>query len=569
MRDNLALFGPSIDAGAVPMRASMAANTPNANIRYRQIKPDTKDGFVGESKWLADNGYMDDMNSLTGDQWKAMHEYQKSSSAMNEYLRGLLPPNITEADLDELMLKRMPVMDEVFKNKKIRHNLIGYRGIDGDTYTKLRNNIGSVMDDKGFMSVSLDPNEALEFSNLLYPGMKKGGILEIRMPEGSSGIYLGGSPYGNAKREAEMLLKRNTRFAVKGLGKVEIDGEIYEKLMIDILPDKTVIMKASITPKQAAYLERIRLQKIETLTKKIDDKMAHVAKMKAGHSKNEMMAKVERMRNERNALIKGGAAPEAIAKVAKETAEEVAKFVPAKTIEEAKAFARKEFGIKAPNKLKVTNLESLNAINEEWYLLKQEGYAFNYQYYTDAVGVALDKTSRAYASSSDTLIYLNERWFNDTVSLKSHLRKDVKVGFHPAGTSHAKSVVVHEYSHSLSIRDLAQDTAIKREFEAVYYDYLKETGELRRKYKVAKDRGLTNSVMFDDGKEIGPVGRSKRRSEFLREKAKIFVSEYAEADIDEFVAECFAMYRHSTKKSPFAIKVGRLIDKYYKKGGPK
>ena len=44
-----------------------------------------------------------------------------------------------------------------------------------------------------------------------------------------------------------------------------------------------------------------------------------------------------------------------------------------------------------------------------------------------------------------------------------------------------------------------------------------------------------------------------------------FISSYSVTNIDEFMAESFAMYKLNSLPSQYALRVGKIIDKYFKK----
>ena len=46
---------------------------------------------------------------------------------------------------------------------------------------------------------------------------------------------------------------------------------------------------------------------------------------------------------------------------------------------------------------------------------------------------------------------------------------------------------------------------------------------------------------------------------------KIYISQYAQTNINEFMAESFMQYKLNSNPSPYAVKVGKLIDKNFKK----
>jgi len=46
---------------------------------------------------------------------------------------------------------------------------------------------------------------------------------------------------------------------------------------------------------------------------------------------------------------------------------------------------------------------------------------------------------------------------------------------------------------------------------------------------------------------------------------KMYISQYAQTNINEFMAESFMQYKLNSNPSPYAVRVGKLIDKYFKK----
>jgi hypothetical protein len=47
--------------------------------------------------------------------------------------------------------------------------------------------------------------------------------------------------------------------------------------------------------------------------------------------------------------------------------------------------------------------------------------------------------------------------------------------------------------------------------------------------------------------------------------ANVFLGKYASANKNEFLAEAFTEYKLSSNPSKYALEVGRLIDRYFKK----
>ena len=45
----------------------------------------------------------------------------------------------------------------------------------------------------------------------------------------------------------------------------------------------------------------------------------------------------------------------------------------------------------------------------------------------------------------------------------------------------------------------------------------------------------------------------------------VYLGDYADANINEFMAEGFAEYKLSSNPTKYAVEIGKLIDKYFKK----
>lgn len=97
------------------------------------------------------------------------------------------------------------------------------------------------------------------------------------------------------------------------------------------------------------------------------------------------------------------------------------------------------------------------------------------------------------------------------------------------------ATVVHEYGHFMSISQHSRK-------EAAYWN---EAKLLREEYS----------------KELARLQR-ENDLEGLRD---VYLGKYASTNLDEFIAEGFTEYKLATDASPFAVKIGKLIDKYFKK----
>jgi hypothetical protein len=103
-------------------------------------------------------------------------------------------------------------------------------------------------------------------------------------------------------------------------------------------------------------------------------------------------------------------------------------------------------------------------------------------------------------------------------NLNARILNDVKTSYHPAGCDSLKSFADHELGHQL--------------------DNLLKISE--QKEVIALFEQLTNDNLI-----------------------KSEVSEYAETDIGEFIAECWAEYKNNPTPRGISERIGRIIDDAY------
>lgn len=138
---------------------------------------------------------------------------------------------------------------------------------------------------------------------------------------------------------------------------------------------------------------------------------------------------------------------------------------------------------------------------------------------------------------------------NKYSEIRNKVSSDVASGWHPRGGNTWESIVTHEYAHMLtgevtrsmrtnmntarsiytatSGRFAASKMAMAHELQAVYVDYTRQL-----------------------------------REGVLSQASKHFVSRYATTNLEEFISESFSMYIHCEDPSDFALRVGKIIDKY-------
>lgn len=105
-------------------------------------------------------------------------------------------------------------------------------------------------------------------------------------------------------------------------------------------------------------------------------------------------------------------------------------------------------------------------------------------------------------------------------------------------------ITYHEFAHAFSQSSEGMDDAFWKEIKGIRTKYRKALKEIEK------------SELVDH--TIDAI-----QAEAMRKQ--IFISSYANKDIDEFLAEAFAQARLSASPSPFATEVLSVVDKYFKK----
>ena len=103
------------------------------------------------------------------------------------------------------------------------------------------------------------------------------------------------------------------------------------------------------------------------------------------------------------------------------------------------------------------------------------------------------------------------------------------------------ATTVHEYGHLISLRHQLKQFNPPNEI----VNYYKDLKKINRLYK----------------KEL----KDFDQNEDFYNRNQISLGDYASTNIDEFMAEAFTEYRLSSNPSKYAVLVGKLIDKYFKK----
>ncbi len=202
---------------------------------------------------------------------------------------------------------------------------------------------------------------------------------------------------------------------------------------------------------------------------------------------------------------------------------------------------RNKFGLKVPDFFdEFTDRKALDKTISQLEALKNT-YQWNYRI------IYREERDRVFASSTTTGLGLNKKYFNNHDTFVKVYNRGVKDRFHfPVREGEeVNSVVSHEYAHSLTLTSILTKD-----------DFYKKLRSIKTRYS-----RLINGLKHK--RYRGEISEEQYKSELERN----YISEYAETNIDEFVAESFAMYLHGSNPSPFALEVGKLMDEYFKKKG--
>ena len=156
--------------------------------------------------------------------------YTSQSTTINRMLRG-------NSDEDDLKSKDDTVsvikeLDKMMSVSRAKEPMVVYRGIHGLSSQKFYEDFaeGAEMQDKGFMSTSIDPNRAKIFAGSGY------GLVKILVPKGASAMSMrykeDGTDFSAFPNENEILLPRNTKYRVVGFEKGKGALSKYKKIPI-------------------------------------------------------------------------------------------------------------------------------------------------------------------------------------------------------------------------------------------------------------------------------------------------------------------------------------------------
>ncbi len=168
-------------------------------------------------------------------------------------------------------------------------------------------------------------------------------------------------------------------------------------------------------------------------------------------------------------------------------------------------------------------------------------------------------------------ITLNRAVVKDYDSFMERMDKAVKRNQFPKmpNDNYDKYVITHEFAHTLFDFDSSLKNIVGADTSAIK-KARKEIREIQKKYKeeVLSLENRLNSLFSEniDQDDLDTVFKQMDLIEKVQKDIeKIKISNYAEMDIEEFMAEAFADAKLGSNPSKYSIQVSEVIDKYFKK----
>lgn len=157
----------------------------------------------------------------------------------------------------------------------------------------------------------------------------------------------------------------------------------------------------------------------------------------------------------------------------------------------------------------------------------------------------------AHANTSSGMVNVNPQFFGNSKRLEKQFASDVASGYHPKlrkGVTAAEAITTHEYAHTLTgdleikgMRHWVKPHEELRAISRIKSRYTRKTNKLSRQIYDARDEATKKALQA--------------------EHDRAYICRYAGKNVDEFMAESFAMVRCGPKNaiSPFAQEVYDVI----------
>ncbi|MBA4496350.1 ADP-ribosyltransferase [Paenactinomyces guangxiensis] len=217
----LALVGTKgLDKAAKLSKGSQVVSKTGKVTQHVPNKPFTKFNNLVEAQTWINKHYGNWPSTLTKAEYEAVRAYTGNNYAnINNVLRGIehsyQGKNGQYVDLISQALKKHPVPEDVMVYRGAGKVALGkYQNLPPDQL------VGKVIEDKGFMSTSVNPSSA--FSNDI--------MFNIKVPKGTPGAYVGG--LSHFPDEMELLLDKGQKMIITEVkpvgGKLEITCEVLK-----------------------------------------------------------------------------------------------------------------------------------------------------------------------------------------------------------------------------------------------------------------------------------------------------------------------------------------------------
>ena len=181
--------------------------------------------------------------------------------------------------------------------------------------------------------------------------------------------------------------------------------------------------------------------------------------------------------------------------------------------------------------------------------------------------------SNTYANSNSERMRLNKTLFSDSLKLTEMVGEDIRIGWHPYAEDKIESLIIHEYAHGLSNKDIKGKTLKGGTFEKIYNRYKAKLGDIENSYKETKKQALKSAdLLSEKGKQDYRANQVKNENAYKKDKDKYTISTYGTigakkgGQLEEFVAEGFTDYvSNGNGASPYSAEVYNLMKTLYTK----
>lgn len=182
---------------------------------------------LDEARAWAESQYRGWPSRLTDVERDAVWTYRTSGyHDMNGALRnGTLNDDDLRAEIE--------AVDRALSKSEVDRGVVVYRGINTRRMGDVTQLPGTIIEDKGFVSTSLDEGSARKFVNYAIDDEKPAALVKITVPKGTNGAYLDSLDPESTWREDEMLLPRNTKFHVTSVVK---DDDGIPVISMEVVP---------------------------------------------------------------------------------------------------------------------------------------------------------------------------------------------------------------------------------------------------------------------------------------------------------------------------------------------